>query len=56
MCIMEDEVSDCVVEDLLRLPLSYRNFACKKKITEIGGPTPFLTKKCNNQRIHYAVF
>jgi hypothetical protein len=41
---MDDEVSDCVVEDLLKHSFSCRDFASTKKRIEIGRPTPFLTK------------
>jgi hypothetical protein len=42
---MEDEVCDCVVEDLLKWPFSCEGFASKKKIIEIGKTTPSLKKK-----------
>jgi hypothetical protein len=42
---MEDKVCDCVVEDLLKQSFSYRDFASKKKIIEIGRPSiPFSHK------------
>jgi hypothetical protein len=41
---MEDEVCDCIVEDLLKQSFSYRDVTSKKKIIEIGRPTPFSHK------------
>jgi hypothetical protein len=43
-----------VVEDLLKQSFSCRDFASKKKIIEIGRPTPFLTKmmKHSKNRLH----
>jgi hypothetical protein len=41
---MEDEACDCVVEDLLKESFSCSDFASKRKIIEIGRPTPFFYK------------
>jgi hypothetical protein len=41
---MENEVRDCVVEDLLKQLFSCRDFSSKNKIMEKGRQTPFLTK------------
>jgi hypothetical protein len=41
---MEDKVCDFVVEDVLKHSFSCRDFASRKKIVEIGRPTPSLTK------------
>jgi hypothetical protein len=45
LSITEDDICDGVVEDVLKLSFSCRDFASKKNIIEISRPTAFSHKK-----------
>jgi hypothetical protein len=53
---MEDDVCDCVVEDLLKESFSSRDFDSKKKIVKVGRPTPFLTKMVKQSKNRFRHF